>query len=53
MRRKGLMRADYGHISWASVENPYTPIAPKINHERRKAVMTMRDAENGMMRGPG
>jgi hypothetical protein len=47
------MCADYGHISWASVENPYTPIAPKINHERRKAVMKTRDAENGMMRGPG
>jgi LSD1 subclass zinc finger protein len=53
MRRKGLMRADYGRKSWASVENPYTPVAPKINHGCRKVVMVTRGAENGMIRGAG
>ncbi|MBD1204651.1 MAG: hypothetical protein H9533_10995 [Rhodobacteraceae bacterium] len=42
------MCADHGHKSWASVENPYTLIAPKINHERRKAVIMTVDVENGM-----
>jgi hypothetical protein len=31
MRRKGLMRADYGYVSWVSVENQYTP-------SRRKSI---------------
>jgi hypothetical protein len=51
MRRKGLMRADYGRKSWASVENPYTPVAPKINHGCRKVVMWVVTVENGMTPG--
>jgi hypothetical protein len=42
------MCADYGHKSWAGVENPYTSVTPKINHERRKAVIMTVNVENGM-----
>jgi hypothetical protein len=45
------MYADYGRKSYASVENPYTIIAPKINHGCRKYLIGAWSIEDGLMPG--